>query len=51
VTAQPLLPVDGEVPVRRPIPDPALLDRMAAPHTLTETWQARLHQAESILDP
>jgi O-succinylbenzoate synthase len=51
VTAQPLLPVDGEISVRRPVPDPALVDRMAAPHPLTEAWQARLHQAESILDP
>ena len=51
VTAKPLLPADGEIPVRRPAPDPVLLDRVAAPDTLTETWQTRLHQAESILDP
>jgi len=51
VTAQPLLPVDGEIQVRRPIPDPALLERCAAPPSLSETWLARLHQAESILDP
>jgi O-succinylbenzoate synthase len=51
VTAQPLLPVDGEIAVRRPVPDPALLDQMAAPDAVAETWRARLHRAESILDP
>ena len=51
VCAEPLLPVDGAIPVRRPVPDHALLDAAAADEPLTQAWRNRLHQAESILDP
>jgi O-succinylbenzoate synthase len=40
VVADPLLPVDGAIPVRRPAPDPALLDR----------WALRGPEAGRVLD-
>lgn len=51
VSAEPLLPVDGAISVRRPIPDEVLLAAAAADAALTQSWRNRLHQAESILDP
>jgi O-succinylbenzoate synthase len=51
VSAEPLLPVDGTILVRRPVPDQALLDAATADAALTQAWRTRLHQAESILDP
>ncbi len=45
VSAEPLLPVDGAVPVRRVSADPGLLDAYAAPADRTEWWHARLTRA------
>jgi o-succinylbenzoate synthase len=42
VVRDPLLPVDGAVPVRRPEPDPALVDAPA------RRWLDRLRQVESL---
>lgn len=42
VTTEPLLPVDGELPVRRPAVDAAALDRLAAPPDRVAHWEARL---------
>lgn len=41
LTAEPLLPVDGALPVRRTQPDPHLLAQAAAPADLRDRWQAR----------
>lgn len=41
VVADPLLPVDGAIVVRRPEPDPAALRRTAADADLTARWVAR----------
>lgn len=41
VVAEPLLPVDGAIGVRRPEPDPALLRAAAAPGALARRWHAR----------
>jgi o-succinylbenzoate synthase len=46
-----LIPIDGEVPVRRPAPDDSMLAAVAADDAVTATWQARRRLAESILDP
>jgi O-succinylbenzoate synthase len=51
VCADPLAAVDGEIAVRRPVPEDSLLSAAAADASVTATWQARLHQVESILDP
>lgn len=45
VVAEPLLPVDGVLRVRRPEPDPNLLARHAADAALTARWDARLAAA------
>lgn len=42
VVADPLLPVDGELPVRRPAPDPLALRRLAAPPERARWWRERL---------
>ncbi|GAA4628265.1 o-succinylbenzoate synthase [Cellulomonas oligotrophica] len=42
LVAEPLLPVDGAIDVRRPEPDPALLAAAAAPGPLVARWGARL---------
>jgi o-succinylbenzoate synthase len=42
VADQPLLPVDGFLPVRRGSPDPDLLARLAAPADRVAWWEARL---------
>jgi O-succinylbenzoate synthase len=42
VVAEPLLPRGGVIPVRRPEPDPALLEAAAADEELTARWRARL---------
>ncbi|AEE45064.1 o-succinylbenzoate synthase [Cellulomonas fimi] len=49
VVADPLLPVDGALPVRRPEPDAALLDRHAADPALTARWTARVAAVRSVL--
>jgi O-succinylbenzoate synthase len=42
VVAEPLLPVDGMLPVRRPEPDPARLAAVAAPEATMTAWDRRL---------
>ena len=42
LVAEPLLPVDGAIAVRRPEPDPALLARAAAPPDLADRWRRRV---------
>jgi O-succinylbenzoate synthase len=42
VTSEPLLPVDGMLPVRRVVPDPVALERTAAPPPRVEAWESRL---------
>jgi len=42
VCAEPLLAVDGYLPVRRAVPDPAALAALAAPHDVSVMWEQRL---------
>lgn len=49
VTAEPLFPEDGAVPVRRVVPDPVLLDRYAADAERTGWWLARLERCAALL--
>ncbi|GGR28679.1 o-succinylbenzoate synthase [Agromyces mediolanus] len=49
VTAAPLAPEDGAVPVRRVVPDPVLLDRYAADAERTGWWLARLERCAALL--
>jgi o-succinylbenzoate synthase len=49
VTADPLLPVDGSLPVRRPEPDAGALERLAAPVEAVDHWRARLAAAAAVL--
>ena len=49
VTDEPLLPVDGAVPVRRVVPTPALLDRWSADADRTAWWTARLRRTHAVL--
>ncbi|TDE91708.1 O-succinylbenzoate synthase [Occultella glacieicola] len=42
VVADPLVPVDGTIAVRRPEPDPAALEATAADDVRTARWRARL---------
>lgn len=42
VVAEPLLPVDGAIPVRRPDVDPGALDRLRATPDRVAQWEARL---------
>ncbi|WP_350347963.1 o-succinylbenzoate synthase [Agromyces sp. G08B096] len=49
VTAEPLVPVDGAVPVGRVVPDAALLDRHAADAERTAWWLARLERCHAVL--
>ncbi len=51
VTDQPLLPVDGRLPVRRVVPDPASLDQCAAGPDEAAGWLDRLQSAAAHLDP
>jgi O-succinylbenzoate synthase len=48
VVAEPLLPVDGAIPVRRPEPDPALLAANAADEALTERWRRRVDEVRAL---
>ncbi|MCM3657750.1 o-succinylbenzoate synthase [Agromyces mediolanus] len=50
VTAEPLAPEDGTVPVRRVVPDPVLLDRYAADAERTSWWLARLERCFAELN-
>lgn len=50
VTTDPLLPVDGEIAVRRITPDPALLDTYAATPERRDWWIARLERTYALLE-
>ena len=50
VVAEPLLPVDGFLPVTRVRPEPALLDAAKATPATTVAWQQRLARVESLLN-
>lgn len=50
VVAQPLLPVDGALPVRRPEPSPEALAAARADDATTERWLARYHRLTRILE-
>ena len=50
VTAHPLLPVAGAIPVRRVVPDAALLVAHAAPPERDAWWRERLRRAHAHLD-
>jgi O-succinylbenzoate synthase len=50
VTGEPLLPVDGVIPVRRVEADPALLERYSAAPDRDAWWRARLTRCAEILD-
>ena len=50
VVAEPLLPVDGALPVRRPEPSPAALAAAPADGPTTERWLARYHRLTRILE-
>ena len=49
VTDQPLLPVDGQLPVRRVVPSNALLAAHAASPDRTNWWLARLERCYELL--
>lgn len=49
VVAEPLLPVDGFLPVRRVQPDPALLEAVAADTETSVRWAGRLARVEALL--
>ena len=49
VVDEPLLPVEGVIPVRRVTPSPALLDRWAAHPDRTTWWEARLRRVHALL--
>ena len=48
--ADPLLPVDGHLPVTRPEPDPAALDAAAQDPDLAARWERRLAEVTAALD-
>ena len=48
VVAQPLLPIDGALPVRRPAPDAALLAAVAADEATRKRWQARVGAVKDL---
>ena len=48
VVAQPLLPVDGALPVRRPAPDLALLAAVVADEATQARWRARIAAVEEL---
>lgn len=49
VTAEPLVPRDGTVPVERVTPDEELLRRHAAPPDRTAWWRARIERCHDVL--
>ncbi|MBC7440992.1 MAG: o-succinylbenzoate synthase [Ramlibacter sp.] len=49
VTTDPLLPVDGRIPVRRVTPDATLLERYAAADDRRDWWLARLTRCYALL--
>lgn len=48
LVAEPLLPLDGEIAVRRTAPDPALLAAAAAPADLAARWRERLAAVRAL---
>jgi O-succinylbenzoate synthase len=48
VVADPLLPVDGALPVRRPLVDPARLEALAATPERQEHWRRRMVEVEAV---
>jgi O-succinylbenzoate synthase len=48
VVEDPLLPVDGQLPVRRPSVSPDRLAQLAAPPERVEHWQRRMAEAEAV---
>ncbi|MCU1570648.1 MAG: O-succinylbenzoate synthase [Naasia sp.] len=50
VTADPLLPVAGEIPVRRTTPDESLLERWAADAERTQWWRERITRCLALLE-
>ncbi|GAA1655580.1 o-succinylbenzoate synthase [Fodinicola feengrottensis] len=48
VVADPLLPVNGQIEVRRPVPDPALLAAAAADESTSHRWRERLTTVEAV---
>ncbi|WP_300429593.1 o-succinylbenzoate synthase [uncultured Nocardioides sp.] len=48
LAAEPLLPVDGALPVGRPTVDPAALDRLAAAPDRVAHWEARLAEVRAL---
>ena len=48
VVADPLLPVDGALPVRRPSVDPARLEALAAAPDREEHWRRRMAEVEAV---
>jgi O-succinylbenzoate synthase len=50
VVAEPLLPLDGVIPVGRPEVDAAALRRLAAPPDRVAHWQARLAAVAGVLE-
>jgi O-succinylbenzoate synthase len=48
VVAEPLLPVDGFLPVRRPGVDLAALEKLAAPPDRVEHWERRMADVEAV---
>lgn len=49
VTVEPLLPVDGLIPVRRVVPDAAQLERFGASSERAAWWRARLEGCHALL--
>jgi len=48
VAVAPMLPVDGVLPVTRPVVDEAALDRLAAPADRVAWWQARYDEVGAL---
>ena len=49
VVAEPLLPVDGRIPVRRVTPDARLLDAHAAEPDRRDWWLDRIRRTHAVL--
>jgi O-succinylbenzoate synthase len=49
VTTDPLLPMNGTIPVRRVTPDPALLEQHATTPERRDWWLARLTRTHALL--
>lgn len=49
VSDAPLLPLDGQIAVRRGVPDPARLAALAAPPDRAAWWRARLERCHAVL--